>query len=876
MPKPSTSLVVPYMVALAAVLVATAIRVVIDSFIGHSLPFLAFFGAIVAAGWAGGLRPALAAMSLSALVHLLLLTRHEPPHQFNHVELFKLMAFFGIGSWIAFMCEAMHSAFREAALREREARHEAAERREAEMRYRLVLRAAQDALWDWDIERERIFWNEGARALLGYDEEPAGYPVEWWSSRIHPDDRDRVIRSLRRTMAHGPDRWQEEYRFQRADGRYAEVQDRGWLMRDENGRAQRMLGAMTDLTESHRANASLRESEERFRSFFTQTAAGIVQTDLAGRLIRVNRRFCDILERSEDSLLRLRIQDITHPGDLDASNARVASLMREESESSFLEIRYLRADGEPLWADVGISAIRDAQGHVRSIVCIVLDASERRRAEAALRESEERYRVLTEVSPQVVWMADPQGRVVYVNRIWLEYSGLTMERTLGTGWRDVVHPDHRDRMAKAWADTMASESDWSIEVPLLRAHDGQYRWHQVRGLPTHDRHGNIVHWIGTIVDVHEAREAARRKDEFIATLAHELRNPLAPVRNALELIRRKPEDVEVVEQARSMMERQMETMVRLIDDLLDVSRITRGVLELKRRIVRLTDVVASAVETSTPVVEQLGHRVSTGLVDESWYVDADPTRLAQALCNLLHNAAKYTPVGGTIELSVQRRDDSVEIKVKDSGIGIAPDMLERVFDMFSQVHDTSIGRTTGGLGIGLTLVRRLVDMHGGRVIARSEGLGRGSEFIVSLPLMTHASMLSTLGMPNHVYPAKLGPRKRVLIADDNVDAVESLAAILSLMGHEVRVAYDGREALAIADAFRPEVAVLDIGMPYLNGYDTAHSLRERPWATNMLLIALTGWGQRDDQERSARAGFKHHLVKPVEPARLDALISPAS
>jgi CheY-like chemotaxis protein/two-component sensor histidine kinase len=337
-------------------------------------------------------------------------------------------------------------------------------------------------------------------------------------------------------------------------------------------------------------------------------------------------------------------------------------------------------------------------------------------------------------------------------------------------------------------------------------------------------------------------------------------------------MRRAPNDKEAVGWARGLIERQLGQLVRLIDDLLDVSRVSRGRIELRREEVDLRSVVNGALEICAPLIEQGGHRLALDLPAERIPLLVDPTRLIQVLCNLLSNAAKYTPSGGRIELAARRTTAGVEIAVRDNGVGIPEDMLGRVFDMFTQV-ERSLERAQGGLGIGLTLVKRLVELHGGTVEARSAGPGRGSEFVIRLPDHAAAASapasLATLEEPLPDMP----PGRRILVADDNRDAADSLAFMLRVVGHDVRTAYDGEQAVQIADAFRPALALIDIGMPRMNGYDAARSIRARDYGREMVLVALTGWGQPEDKQRSQLAGFDHHLVKPVDPSVLDRLLA---
>jgi PAS domain S-box-containing protein len=367
-------------------------------------------------------------------------------------------------------------------------------------------------------------------------------------------------------------------------------------------------------------------------------------------------------------------------------------------------------------------------------------------------------------------------------------------------------------------------------------------------------------------------EADRRKDEFLATLAHELRNPLAPIRNALQTMRLAGNSGLIMEQARTMMERQLTQLVRLVDDLLDVSRITRGKVELRKEWIELAAVVQSAVETSRPLIEASGHELTVTLPPESIHLDADLTRLAQVFSNLLNNAAKFTEQGGHIWLTAERHGGEVVVKVRDTGLGIPVEMLPKIFEMFTQV-DRSLERSQGGLGIGLTLVKRLVEMHGGSVEARSDGPGKGSEFTVRLPVAmasaSHQPQLTKDEGENTAAPAK----RRILVVDDDKDSADSLSMMLSITGMETRTAYDGLEAVEAAAAFNPDMVVLDIGLPKLNGYEAARRIREQPWGKDMVLVAVTGWGQDEDRRRSQEAGFNAHMVKPVDPATLQQLLA---
>ena len=368
----------------------------------------------------------------------------------------------------------------------------------------------------------------------------------------------------------------------------------------------------------------------------------------------------------------------------------------------------------------------------------------------------------------------------------------------------------------------------------------------------------------------DLREADRRKDEFLAILAHELRNPLAPLRNALEVMKLAPNDSKAVGLAREMMTRQLVQMVRLIDDLLDVSRISRGKVTLHRERTSLDAIVKQAVETNRPLIESTSRHLTIRMPPAAIFVDADPTRLAQVFANLLNNAAKYTEPGGEIALSVERDGTWAVIRVRDNGIGIPPEMLPRVFDMFLQV-DRSLEKAQGGLGVGLSLVKGLVELHGGSVEAHSLGLGCGTEFVVRLPIVS--ALRAEPAPSSRDEPVAAAARRRILVVDDNRDSAISLATLFGALNYETRTAFDGLEAIKAAADFRPAIVLLDIGMPRLNGYDTCRRMRLQAWGRNMVIVALTGWGREEDQKRSKAAGFDFHLVKPVDPSTLSRLLT---
>jgi PAS domain S-box-containing protein len=514
--------------------------------------------------------------------------------------------------------------------------------------------------------------------------------------------------------------------------------------------------------------------------------------------------------------------------------------------------------------------------HDGALAIYARDITEAKRIDAALRASEQRFRRLADSMPQLVFAADPDGRFNYINRFGREFTG-TRDEMLGDGRYALLHPDDRQRVRASWTYAIEHGLPYESESRLRRA-NGSYRWVLSRALPVRGDDGRITEWIGASTDIHELRlaqqalaAADQRKDEFLATLAHELRNPLAPLRNSVQILRRAGSDAALVTRVHEMMERQTEHMVRLVDDLMEVSRISSGKIELRRAPVDLAAVLKAAAEASRPLIEAARHTFALHLPDEPLCLDADAVRLTQVFVNLLNNAAKFTEDGGRIELAVRREAaQRVRVSVRDSGIGIGAEMLPRVFDMFTQGRRRDDARAQDGLGIGLSLVKQLVQMHGGQVEAKSEGIGCGSEFVVTLPLVeTRPPLPAGASAP----PAAPAQRRRVLVVDDNRDAADSLGVLLDFLGAEVCVAHDGAAALAALPEFRPALMLLDLGMQGIDGHEVARRLRaDRAW-DGVRLVALTGWGQEEDRARTRAEGFDAHLVKPADVAVLQELLA---
>jgi PAS domain S-box-containing protein len=544
-------------------------------------------------------------------------------------------------------------------------------------------------------------------------------------------------------------------------------------------------------------------------------------------------------------------------------------------------------DGSEIPIDDSAAPIRDKAGHVAGCVLVFRDVTARREAETALRESEAKYRTLIEqVRDYAIYRIDAVGRATTWNEGVRAVLGYEQDEFIGRDVaaliftpEDIEHGvPRRELEAAATTGTVHAER-W------MKKKDGTLFWAAGVTECLRDDTGRLIGFTKVKRDRTEAKrledelrqfaaelsEADRRKNEFLAMLAHELRNPLVPIRNALEIMRRSGGSAEQVEAATQMMQRQVAQMVRLIDDLLDVSRISRGAISLQMDSVELASIVNHVVDAVRPSIEAKEQRLLVELPEASIYLHADPTRLQQIVGNLLNNANKFTGRGGRIRLSAAVEGQQAVLRVEDSGIGIAADQLPKIFDMFTQAN-TSLERSESGLGIGLTLVKRLAELHGGTVDAASAGLGGGSVFTVRLPL-SGAPAAAAAAPPSDDGDHRTVSGRRILVVDDNRDAAQSLAVLLKLAKNEVRLAFDGEEALAVAAQWRPEVVLLDIGLPKLNGFEVARRVRQLPWGASPVLVALTGWGQDEDRLQSRDAGFDGHLVKPVEHSALMYLLA---
>ena len=738
---------------------------------------------------------------------------------------------------------------------------------EQEAEFRQVANSAPAILWITDSRGCVRFVSSGWQDFTGQIEVDA--LGMGWLEVVHPDDRelvraryDAAMRQRREVML--------SYRLRRADGSYSWVMDRARARYSTTGELLGYVGSTMDVSEQKRIEVELQQSRQRLGLALAAGRMGTFDWDLRDGSVTLDAVQRELIGVTQDVLHIDALLEMVVPEDRPGVDQAIAESLRHGEYAHEFRIRH--SDGSVRWL-AARGGLRRGAGGAQALMGLSWDATERKEQEAMLRRSEARLRHTVESAQVGIAFGDAGGGIVECNDALLRM--LAMRRGQPDGG---AHSWHRffsgqdERLAQAVEAVARGESIGPVELALKRA-DGttlEALWSMV---PLDHEPGAHVAMLVDLTELKRAeqalREADRRKDEYLAILAHELRNPLAPIRNAANILALAQPSEAQSKWARELIARQVEQLSRLIDDLLDVSRISRGKLVLNKSPTTLAAVIDAAVESCAPLIARHGHRLRVQAPPAAIPLQADLVRLAQVFVNLISNAAKYTPHGGGIDIEVEQGVDEVAVRVRDNGIGIPPDKLPRLFEMFYQV-DSSLERAHGGLGIGLTLVQRLVHLHGGQVTASSAGVGCGSVFCVRLPVL-HSLPMPTLA--NAPAPHRRGGARRVLVADDNVDSAESLALLLRMNGDEVFVAYDGQAALDLLQRHAPEVALLDIGMPRLNGYEVARRARASACGRSMLMIALTGWGQAEDVRRSLEAGFDAHMTKPLDLARLQALLA---
>jgi PAS domain S-box-containing protein len=759
---------------------------------------------------------------------------------------------------------------------------------QAEERMRSVVNHVVDGIISIDDHGTVTTFNPAAERIFGYAAaEVIGQNVKLLMPEPYHSEHDEYIANYLRTGQAKIIGIGREVVGRRKDGSTFPMELAISVFR--LGERRHFTGIVRDITERKRNEAALRNSEERVRLIVESALDAVVTINEQGVVTGWNPQAEAVFGWPRDEAMGRLLADLIIPHEHRAAHARGLQRFRETGDGPILnkrlELSALHRGGWEFPIELTISPIQ--LGDRVEFSAFVRDITDRKRTEEELRQAEERMRSVVNHVIDGIITIDERGRVESFNPAAEKLFGYARTDVIGQNVKVLMpepyHGEH-DHYIQSYVTTGVAKIIGIGREVVGRRKDGSTFPMELAVSAFHI--GPRRYFTGIVRDITERKrleqelrqrladlaEADRQKNEFLAMLAHELRNPLAPMRNALHLMRLPGAEVTMVAQARDMMERQMHHLVRLVDDLLDVSRIIRGNIELRKEPVDLAVAVSRAVETAQPVVEAQGHHLAVSLAEQPVWVEGDLIRLSQVIANLLTNAAKYTDKAGRITVKLEREDGEAVVRVRDTGVGIPPDLQPRIFDLFVQ-GDRTLARSQGGLGIGLTLVKRLVEMHAGTIAVASAGVGQGSEFTVRLPALSDGQGSGAAGVAGERARVTDALRKRVLVVDDNVDAAESIAMILRVSGYDVRCVYDGPSVLPAARAYRPDVVVLDIGLPGLNGYDVARGLREQPEFKRTPLVAVTGYGQEEDRQRSHEAGFDYHLTKPVDPDALQAFVA---
>jgi PAS domain S-box-containing protein len=735
--------------------------------------------------------------------------------------------------------------------------------RDGEERYRALSEATSDAVVMHEAGTV-LDVNEAFTRMFGYEaSEVVG--ANALELLVSPEDRDALWERIRTGSA-------EPYEaiLRRKDGSILVAEIRGKTI-SYRGRTVR-VASVHDVTERKRAEEAARDAEGQLRLITDTVPAFISYVDLDLRYRLVNHTYEAWFGRPREQIIGRPVRDVM--GEEAWSLAAPWVVRAMSGEAVHYESEVPCPEGGSRWMDVTYTPEFGEDGGVRGVVVLVTDITERKRAEAAHRESEARLSVALSAARMMAWESDVRGGLTRgteeSERLWGFRDGTAED------FRRQIHPDDLPMIDSRWADAVARGGDYVAEYRVRRL-DGE-RWYATRGRVVRSDNGDekMVGVTSDITGLKRAeaalRNADRRKDEFLAMLAHELRNPLAAIGSGLQLLQLAGSDPENASWSMEIIGKQVDHLSRMIDDLLDVSRISNGKIMLRRESLELTPILESAVAAVSTLIEQRGHTLEVSIDRGTLWTVGDPTRLEQVVVNLLTNAAKYSEDGGHIRLSALNEGEDVVISVKDHGIGIPPETLPLMFELFAQ-GDRSLARSEGGLGIGLTVVKKLVELHGGIVSAASEGPGKGCEFTVRLP---RAARPATPGAATQDPSAGVGKACRILVVEDDEDTACGMAKLLRHLGHDVATAYSGPAALEAAREHRPGVILLDLGLPGMDGYEVAYRLRRDECCRDAIIIAVSGYGQDEDIRRSRQAGVDHHLVKPVRYDNLLPLLSPGA
>ncbi|CAG0973042.1 partial two-component system, NarL family, sensor histidine kinase EvgS, partial [Gammaproteobacteria bacterium] len=665
-----------------------------------------------------------------------------------------------------------------------------------------------------------------------------------------------------------------EMRLKRADGTCFWGLFSAALARLDNEEV--IISSVKDITKRKQAEEALRDSEERFRALVTASSQIVWRCDPQGNFLDVSAGWMELTGQTKAEFQHGGWVGAIHPEDrFKAEQTRRQAFLAGKPFQT--ECRVRAKDGGYRWLRGICVPIFNPEDGIKEWVGAYGDVSEYKLIGNALRDSEARLRTLTASVPAMLWSASPDGVVNYASQAYYDFTGLPPESLESGEWVNMIHPEDRDWVIATWQLALQTGYAPSVEYRVLRA-DGTYRWFKGEAEPAYDEEGRISKWFGSIVDIDELKqleaelmERDRQKDEFLAMLAHELQTPLAPVLIAAQLLEaRGKEDAELFDWAVGAIRHESQHLSRLVNELLDVARVTQGKIILKRTPFDLREMVERVVETNRLLIGEGRQQITCRVPAAPVIVEADQARIGQVLGNLLGNALKYTPADGSISVILGFEGNAAVLRVRDSGVGIPKTHLGQVFGLFSQIEST-LDRANGGLGVGLALAKRLIEKHGGSIEAHSEGAGRGSEFVVRLPLPSQAPLAMESPAKEAAIAARA--RKRVLVVDDNEAVRTAVAWLIETLGYEALEAEDGRQALDMARSQPLDIVLLDIGLPGMDGYEVARRLRREPGLAGLKLVAVTGYSQERDRQASLAAGFDHHLAKPLDHDLLEAILA---
>ena len=857
-----------YAFAVLAVIAASFLRWAFSATLGTGTPFILFFPTVVLVGWFGGLWPGLLSVVLSSLIAWYVFI--PPAYSLELSDptgLVQLIVFCLAGTLISLLAESLHQAKR------RSQEREISEREHAE-RFRVTLDSIGDAVIATDVDGRVTLMNPVAESLSGRTrDESIGKPLDQVLKIVNEENRQPVENpALRALKDGGIVGFGNHSVLISKDGTEHAIDDTAAPIRMPSGTAGAIL-VFRDVGQRRKAEREIWQSRETLKTTLNSIGDAVVTTDAKGRITYINpvaNKLLGISLEQASGRSSSEVYKIVNEYTRQAVENPVERVLRDgNATATSNEALLLRADGTEIAIDDSAATILDHSGRTVGVVLVFRDVTDRRRTQKA----QATLAAIVESSQDAIISKDLDGRITTWNAGAERLFGYREEEAIGRHITLIIPPNQIEEEAAILSRIRRGERLEHYETVRVRK-DGTHVDISLTVSPVRASDGKITGASKIARDITDQKmierqliDADRHKDNFLAILAHELRNPLGPIRNAAKIIElQRPDDPELLACC-ELIDKEVVQITRLLDDLLDVSRITRGKFSLHKEPIDVGAVVKRAVETSTPLIDEAGHRLTVNLPSAPLIIQGDPIRLAQVFSNLFNNAAKFTRSGGDIRVDVARQGDQVLIKVKDSGVGIAQDLLPRIFDMFVQ-GSTVTERSNGGLGLGLTLSRDIVEFHGGNIEVLSAGPGQGSEFIVSLPLST----LSLNGVdgsdPAQITSMNRQTRTRIVVIDDNKNQAQSLKKLLEAIGHDVRVAYDGSAAMKLLANFVPDFALVDIGLPKISGYELAQWMREQSQFRNVILIAQTGWGREQDRNHARDAGFDHHLVKPIDHQRL--------